>query len=221
MMPFEDLPKDPSLADPLPAAPLELIGSWLAEARAAKFRRNPTAMTFATVGVDGRPAARMVLCRGYDATEGFVVFYTDRRSRKGLELTANPYGAGIFHWDSLQRQIRLEGPVTVSPESESDAYFTSRPRLSQIAAWASYQSQSLDSRQALLEKLAVAEERFENVPEIPRPPFWGGYRLHIENAELWVGSEGRAHDRAFWTRDLTTADAGFKGGHWRVGRLQP
>jgi pyridoxamine 5'-phosphate oxidase len=220
-MPFEDLPKDPSLADPLPASPLELMGRWIAEAREAKFRRNPTAMTFATIGVDGRPSARMVLCRGYDEREGFVVFYTDRRSGKGLELEANPYGAAIFHWDTLQRQIRLEGPVVLSPEHESDAYFGSRPRLSQIAAWASQQSQPLESRQALLNKLAVEEERFDNVSEIPRPPYWGGYRLYIEKAELWVGSEGRAHDRGLWTRRLTAAGEGFTGGKWSVGRLQP
>jgi len=179
-------------------------------------------MTFASVAADGRPSARMVLCRGYDDKDGFVVFYTDRRSRKGLELEAKSYGAAIFHWDSLQRQIRLEGPVTLSPDEESDAYFGSRPRLSQIAAWASHQSQSLESRHALLDKLAAEEQRFENVPHVPRPPFWGGYRLYIEQAELWVGSEGRAHDRGLWTRQLkSAADGSWAGGEWTVGRLQP
>lgn len=201
-MPFEELPKDPSLADPLPASPLELIGRWIREANEAGFRRNPTAMTFATVGSNGRPSARMVLSRGY-------------------ELEANPWGAAIFHWDTLQRQVRLEGPVVISPESESDAYFASRPRLSQIAAWASHQSQSLESRTALLDALAVQERRFENAEEVPRPPYWGGYRLYIETAELWVGSEGRAHDRALWTRALTARDGGFVGTEWRVCRLQP
>lgn len=220
-MPFEELPKDPSLADPLPASPLELIGCWIREANEAGFRRNPTAMTFATVGSNGRPSARMVLSRGYDPADGFVVFYTDRRSRKGLELEANPWGAAIFHWDTLQRQVRLEGPVVISPESESDAYFASRPRLSQIAAWASHQSQSLESRTALLDALAVQERRFENAEEVPRPPYWGGYRLYIETAELWVGSEGRAHDRALWTRALNARDGGFVGTEWRVCRLQP
>lgn len=220
-MPFEELPQDPSLADPLPASPLELIGRWIREATEARFRRNPTAMTFATVGADGRPSARMVLCRGYDEANGFVVFYTDRRSRKGLDLEAHPCGAAIFHWDTLQRQVRLEGPVVVSPESESDTYFASRPRLSQTAAWASHQSESLESRAQLLEMLAAQERRFQNTERIPRPPYWGGYRLYIENAELWVGSEGRAHDRALWTRALTASGEGFTGGVWHVRRLQP
>lgn len=220
-MPFEELPRDPSLADPLPSSPLDLIERWLDEATRQNISRNPTAMTVATVDDQGLPSARMVICRGYDARQGFVVFYTDRRSRKGRELSARPRGAAVFHWDPLQRQIRLEGPVVQSPEEESDRYFQSRARLSQIAAWASHQSEPLESRGALLSCLAAQEKRFEKSPEIPRPPYWGGYRLFIKSAELWVGSEGRAHDRALWTRELTPVTGGYVGGGWSVTRLQP
>ncbi len=219
-MPFEELPKDRSLIDPLPESPLELIAKWLDDAKTQEVQPNPAAMTLATVDANGRPAARMVLCRGYDGTDGFLVFYTDRRSRKGSELDASPRAAAVFHWDVLARQIRIDGPVLTSPDTESDAYFASRERLSQIAAWASEQSQPVDSRAALLSRLAEKDESFSGYEIIPRPPYWGGYRLFIEKAELWVGSQGRAHDRALWTRALTKVENKFVGGKWAVTRLQ-
>jgi len=222
-MGFEEVPKDPSLADPLPEEPLALLGRWLDEARSGGVQRNPGAMALATTDSDGRPSLRTVLCRGFDAEAGFVVFYTNRRSQKGRELAAQPRAAAQLHWDSLQRQARLEGPVAPSPDEESDAYFASRPRLAQIAAWASDQSEPVASRQALLGRLGETGERFggDAGPPIPRPSHWGGYRLFFERVELWVGSEGRAHDRGRWERALRPDGRGFAGGPWSVTRLQP
>lgn len=222
-MTFEDLPRDPSLADPLPAEPFRLLGRWLSEARSEQVQRNPGAMAVATVDAEGRPSLRTVLCRGFDPAAGFLVFYTNRASRKGRDLAARPRAAAQFHWDALQRQVRLEGPVGVSPDPESDDYFAGRPRPSQIAAWASAQSEPLESREALLALLAETTERFggEDGPSVPRPPHWGGYRLYPESVELWVGSEGRAHDRALWRRALEPEGAGWVGGAWSVTRLQP
>ncbi|MGH0036437.1 MAG: pyridoxamine 5'-phosphate oxidase [Myxococcota bacterium] len=222
-MVFEDIPSDPSLADPLPPSPFAIVGRWLDEARAQRVQRNPNAMSLATVCALGRPSLRVVLCRGFEPEPGYVVFYTDRSSQKGRALADRPAAAASFHWDALQRQVRIEGPVVHSPDAESDAYFAGRPRPSQIAAWSSRQSAPLASREAFLEKLRITEERFEReAPEaIPRPPSWGGYRLFAERVELWVGSLGRAHDRALWTRSLEREGEGFRGGEWSVGRLQP
>lgn len=220
---FEEIPKDASLADPLPAEPLALLGRWLDEARSERVQRNPGAMALATVDGEGRPSLRTVLCRGFDPQAGFLVFYTNRRSQKGCELAARSRAAAHFHWDALQRQVRLEGPVAASPEQESDAYFSGRPRTSQIAAWASDQSEPLPSREALLERIARTAERFggDTGHQVPRPPHWGGYRLFPERVELWVGSEGRAHDRARWDRELQPEGAGWAGATWSLTRLQP
>ena len=220
-MTFEDIPSDPSLAPPLPPAPLGLLGRWFQEAQATSGLQNPMAMNVASVGENGRPTARLVMCRGFDPEEGFVVFHTHYQSRKARELEANPYAAATFYWDGMSRQARIEGPVVRSPASESDAYFASRPRPAQIAAWASAQSEPIDSREALLDALARTEERFSGDEPLPRPPFWGGYRIHAERVELWVGAEGRAHDRAAWTRSLEPRGDGFVAGAWSVARLQP
>jgi len=218
---FEELPTDPSLADPMPPSPLPLLERWLAEARARRVQRNPTAMVLATADADGTPSARVVLCRGFDPERGFLVFYSNRESAKGADLSARPRAAAVFHWDALERQARVAGPVGLSPDAESDAYFAGRPRLSQLAAWASEQSRSVASRRELLELLDRSARRFEGEP-VPRPPFWGGYRLHAERVELWVGSRGRAHDRGLWTRELRDDGAGgLRGGPWSVRRLQP
>ena len=220
---FEDVPKDPSLADPLPASPLELIERWLREAHEGRVQRNPGAMTVATLGPDGSPEARVVLCRGFASEPGYVVFHTNRHSHKGHELAAHGRAAAVIHWDALQRQIRMRGPVLESPDEESDAYFDSRPRPAQIAAWASQQSEPIATREALLDKLAEQERRFGG-PEggrVPRPPHWGGYRLFLESVELWVGAEGRAHDRVLWKRELARAEEGFAGSPWTRTRMQP
>ncbi|MGE0385856.1 MAG: pyridoxamine 5'-phosphate oxidase [Gammaproteobacteria bacterium] len=219
---FEDLPTDPSLADPLPPEPFGLFSRWLAEAEAAAQQPNPTVITVATVDPDGRPSARQVLCRGFDPQAGTIVFYTNRDSRKGDALRPGAYAAVVFHWDAVARQVRIEGPVLPSPDAESDAYFAQRPRPAQISAWASAQSAPIASRAALLEKLAQCEQRFgvDGAP-VPRPPNWGGYRVYVESIELWVGSLGRAHDRALWRRRLSREADGYRGGDWQVARLQP
>ena len=222
-MPFQDIPSDPSLADPLPNEPFGIVGRWFTEAEQRADRRNPLAMSVATVDAEGRPSARMVLCRGFERDPGFIVFYTNWESSKGRELAAHPYAAAVFHWDSAQRQIRIQGPVVVSPDIESEAYFSNRPRPAQIAAWASDQSQPIASRTALLDRLAQFEEKFGtgSGPPIPRPSNWGGYRIFCESVELWVGAEGRAHDRGLWTRTLTRSGDGYTGVEWTVTRLQP
>jgi len=219
---FQDLPSDPSLADPLPASPAPLLARWLDEARTGSGTRNPLAMSLATVDRDGRPRARILLCRGFEPDPGYLVFYTNRKSAKGEELAATPYAAATFHWDALQRQVRIEGPVVPSPEAESDAYFDSRPRSSQIAARASDQSRPIASRDALLARLDAETARCGGAdgPPVQRPAHWGGYRLYFERVELWVGAEGRAHDRARFVRRLG-ADGRIESPDWQVDRLQP
>ena len=217
-------PRDTTLADPLPDSPLGLLARWLADAAERSGQSNPDAIALASVDADGAPDARMVLCRGYDAEQGFLVFYTNRESTKGRELAARPHACAVFYWDALSRQARVSGLVEPSPDAESDAYFAGRPRLSQIAAWASQQSQPLASREVLLARIEATAQRFggaDSGPTVPRPPHWGGYRLWAERVELWVGSEGRAHDRVLWTRGLSRAGASWSGGPWQHTRLQP
>lgn len=216
--------RDDSLADPLPDSPLGLLARWLADASERSGQSNPDAVALASVDSQGAPNARMVLCRGYDAEQGFLVFYTNRESAKARELAARPQACAVFYWDALMRQARVSGLVEPSPDAESDAYFAGRHRLSQISAWTSQQSQPLASREELLARIEATAQRFggaESGPPIPRPPHWGGYRLWADRVELWVGSEGRAHDRALWTRDLARAGAGWSGGPWQHTRLQP
>jgi pyridoxamine 5'-phosphate oxidase len=212
-MTAKDTAIDLALPDRLPASPLGVLRLWLDQAQAQKVQRNPWAMTLATVEPDGRPSARVVLCRDYDENAGHLVFYTNRRSRKGLALEHTPHAAAVFHWDTLERQVRIEGSVAQSPDSESDAYFASRPRAAQIAAWASDQSQPISTRHALLSRLSEQESRFAGIASVPRPPHWGGYRLRIERIEFWVGLVDRVHDRALWIRN--------GDGEWTVSRLQP
>jgi pyridoxamine 5'-phosphate oxidase len=206
-----------SLPEPLPDDPLPLIEAWLAEASAAS--RNAAAMTLATVTPDGRPAARMVICRGFDARAGWLVFYTDRESEKGHELTAHPRAAVVFHWAAFERQVRVEGPVTLAPDADSDRYWSTRPREARVAAVASQQSRPIGSRAELLARVAAADGAGDDVP---RPPRWGGYRVWAERVELWVGQPGRVHDRARWTRTLAPADgARYAGSPWQATRLMP
>jgi pyridoxamine 5'-phosphate oxidase len=206
-----------SLPEPLPDDPLPLIEAWLAEASAAS--RNATAMTLATVTPDGQPAARMVICRGFDARAGWLVFYTDRESEKGHELTAHPRAAVVFHWAAFERQVRVEGPITLAPDADSDRYWSTRPRDARVAAVASQQSQPIGSRAELLARVAAVDGAGDDVP---RPPRWGGYRVWAERVELWVGQPARVHDRARWTRTLAPADgARYTGSPWRATRLMP
>ena len=206
-----------ALPEPLPEDPLPLMEAGLAEASAAS--RNATAMTLATVTPDGRPAARMVICRGFDVKAGWLVFYTDRESEKGHELTKNARAAVVFHWAAFERQIRIDGPVTLAPDADSDRYWATRPRDARVAAVASLQSQPIGSRAELLARVAEADRPGD---EVPRPPRWGGYRVWAERVELWVGQPARVHDRARWTRTLASSGAeSYRGGPWHATRLMP
>jgi pyridoxamine 5'-phosphate oxidase len=207
----------PGLPEPLPDDPLPLLKAWLDEAQ--KEIRNATAMTLATVEPDGHPSARMTICRGFDATAGWLVFYTDRESDKGHALAKFPWASCVFHWDAFERQVRVEGPVTFAPDADSDNYWNTRPPDAHAAAAASMQSQPLASRAELLARIARIKK--DATGPIPRPARWGGYRVWAERVELWVGQPARAHDRARWTRSLTPVDGGFKGAAWSATRLMP
>lgn len=225
--------RDDRLADPLPPEPLETAAAWLAEAWALRAQPNPNAMTLATSTLDGRPSARVVLCKEIVPQPGYVVFYTNYRSRKGRELGDNPRAAAVLHFDALGCQVRVEGPVEPAPAGESDVYFASRALESRIGAWASAQSEPIESREGLRAAVAETARRFgidpraaaaDAAPEVqvPRPPHWGGYWLWAEAVELWVHGAARIHDRARWTRSLTPLPGGrMEPGTWSVTRLQP
>jgi pyridoxamine 5'-phosphate oxidase len=170
---------------------------------------EPNAMIVATATTDGRTSARTVLLKGYDE-RGFV-FYTNYEGRKARELEANPMCALLFYWGELERQVRIEGRASRLSGEESDAYFLSRPRGSRIGAWASQQSRSVEDRSVLEERVRALEREYEG-REIPRPPFWGGYRVEPEVIEFWQGRENRLHDRLVYRRD---------GEGWKIERLQP
>jgi pyridoxamine 5'-phosphate oxidase len=215
------------LPEPLPDDPMPLFASWFAEARTRALQPNPDAMVLATVGADSAPSARIVLCKRLVETAGYAVFFTNNHSRKGRELVAHPRAAAVFHWDAMQRQVRIEGPVVRSPARESDEYFASRALASRVGAWASDQSQPLGSRAQLQAQVTAAEQKLgishdANVGQVPRPPYWGGTRLWIDVIELWVEGPGRIHDRAQWRRELRPRNEHeFDGGQWEGTRLNP
>ena len=188
--------------------PFAEFKTWLDEASKSE-PNDANAMALATVDAAGRPSARMVLLKGVDE-RGFV-FYTNTESRKGCDLAANPVAALCFHWKSLRRQFRVEGKVERVTEAEADAYFATRPRLSQIGAWASDQSRPLATRADLQARLASYEARYPG-EDIPRPPHWSGYRVVPRRIEFWQNMPFRLHDRTVYTRN---------DGGWTSGKLFP
>jgi pyridoxamine 5'-phosphate oxidase len=190
------------------ADPIEQFRLWFADARTA-LQDEALEAALATATADGAPAARFVLIRGVEA-RGFV-FYTNAESRKGLELAANPRAALVFHWRPLHRQVRIEGIVERVSEAESDTYFATRARDSQISAAASPQSRVIESRDALEERVRALEARFAGGP-VPRPPQWGGFRVRPDRMEFWQGRLHRLHDRLDYVRT---------GGRWQRRRLAP
>jgi pyridoxamine 5'-phosphate oxidase len=171
-----------------------------------------TAMTVATATLDARPSARIVLLKAHDA-RGFV-FYTHLDGRKGRELQANPHAALLFHWPRVRNgvQVRVEGAVEIVSDAEADAYFASRPRVSQLGAWASKQSETLESRETFEERVQRAEKEFEG-REVPRPPRWSGLRVKPERIEFWFGAEFRLHERWLYERN--------RAGEWTKRMLYP
>ena len=223
------------LPDDLPSDPMHWADAWLKEAIAAKIQRNPNSMTIASVGADSRPSSRVVLCKEFVPDPGYLVFYTNYRSRKSLELAANPNAAALIHWDAMGRQIRIEGTVVRSPEAESDTYFATRDWGSQLGAWGSDQSETIESYEALVGQVRQRAVDLglkldpdtqtlvdDDVPHIARPAHWGGFRLWATKIELWIEGKNRIHDRASWQRDIVRAsEHTFSITPWTGRRLQP
>jgi pyridoxamine 5'-phosphate oxidase len=221
------MPAEDHLPDLLPDTPFPLFMRWFDLARERKAQPNPNAMVLATADAAGSPSARIVLCKHIVPDPGYIVFFTNYQSHKGIELEARPRAAVVFHWDALQRQVRMEGPVIKSPPDESDAYFASRAVGSRIGAWASDQSKPLDSRAELAARVADAAKRFGVAADardavVPRPIHWGGFRLWPDTVELWIEGADRVHDRARWNRVLKDRDAlSFSASSWNATRLFP
>lgn len=223
------------LPETLPGNPMQWAAAWLDEATRQLVQRNPNSMTFVTVGDGGKPSARVVLCKDFVADPGYLVFFTNYLSRKVREIRANPDVAVTFHWDALGRQVRIEGTAVFSPAAESDAYFATRDRGSQLGAWGSDQSAPLASREALLRQLQerarnlglnVSDDlqsiEIEDGGAISRPDHWGGVRVWASAVELWIEGRDRIHDRARWRRTLDASGGDdFAAGPWEGSRLQP
>lgn len=213
-MAISDLRKDYSLAglheQDLARDPFRQFDKWFQEAQAAKLP-EPNAMTLSTCTPDGRPSSRIVLLKGVDG-RGFV-FYGNYESRKGRELAANPRASLLFPWFAFERQVIVEGSVARISQEESAAYFHSRPRASQIGAWASAQSTLVADRKAIETSFKLMENKYAAADEVPLPPQWGGWRLTPSTVEFWQGRRSRLHDRLRYRR--------VENGEWVVERLAP
>ena len=207
-MPDTPLPHLNARGIPHSGDPFALFGAWFAEAKRSEVN-DPNAMTVATCTPDGTPSARIVLLKDYDA-QGFV-FYTNKEGRKGRELRANPRAALLFHWKTLQRQVRIEGAVQDVTDAEADAYYGSRARVSRLGAWASDQSRPLPSRAELERRVAEHDARHPT-DAIPRPPHWSGFRVVPAAIEFWQDMPYRLHDRRVYTRTA---------GGWTTQALYP
>jgi pyridoxamine 5'-phosphate oxidase len=229
----EQMPDDQNLlADPASMEPLQVALAWQSEARAAATQPNTNAMVLATVDGRGYPTARVVLAKEIVPVPGYLTFFTNYNSAKGQALDGAPRAAVVMHWDHLHRQVRVEGPIIRCTAVVSDEYFATRHWLSRLGAWASQQSQRIDSRASLQKMLDDTARRFGlAVPvaaqatdpglAIPRPPHWGGYHLWAESVELWIEGAARIHDRLLYTRTLSRSANGYAPGTWSVTRLQP
>jgi len=216
------------LPEKLPSDPLPLLARWLDDAKGDGSLPNADAMALATIDASGQPAVRIVLCKQIVVDPGYLVFYTNYSSAKGAAIEANSRVAAVFHWDHLNRQARIEGIAVRSPAEESDVYFASRDKESQVGAWASAQSQPICSRLQLLNKHVATARKLSGLAVdsgimlVPRPPFWGGYRIWISAIEFWMRGEARLHDRGRWERSLHPSPDGDPiPGIWSATRLQP
>lgn len=190
--------------------PIKQFATWFQQVLDSDLL-EPNAMTLATATPEGKPTARIVLLKGF-SDRGFV-FYTNYKSQKGQQLIVNPYAALVFLWDKLERQIRIEGKVEQLTSSESDNYFYSRPKASQLGAWASNQSQAIVKRQVLEQNLSDLEAKYTNATKIPRPNHWGGFRVIPNRIEFWQGRPSRLHDRLVYCLQ--------DNGNWKMERLSP
>lgn len=208
-----DLRKDYTLEDlsetDIDSNPFIQFKKWFAQALAAQLP-EPNAMTLATATPDGKPSARMVLLKDFDE-RGFVLF-TNYNSHKGQELAANPQAALVFWWAELERQVRIVGRVEKISSEQSDSYFEMRPPNSRLGAWASNQSEVIERREILAQRLQEFQSKYEN-QEVPRPPHWGGYRVIPQEIEFWQGRPSRLHDRLLYTH--------LDDGSWKIERLSP
>jgi pyridoxamine 5'-phosphate oxidase len=224
------------LPQTLPNQPMHLAKLLFDDACLKKNQPNPNAMTLVTASEGNQPSARIVLCKSFIADPGYVVFFTNYRSRKGREIMHNPKVSLVFHWDQLGRQIRIEGKAILSSPEESDAYFKTRNLGSQLSAWGSDQSQPVESRKELIDQIKCRADKLgliiensevslkdsENSTTLPRPPHWGGIQIWASTIELWMDGEDRVHDRAAWTRELKPTDNNiFSTSKWLGTRLQP